>query len=474
MRAFLVALLLFTSSTALAAKPKVVVTEVKGSISFMVEGSIKNALKKQKSISLVPTQEWRGAEAKVSGGAIDGAAIDPVKVAAKLGVGAIIEATTERDGKGWAAEIRVVSAANGKVVKSWRAKAKEIRKLTTSIEKNLWKKLGSAIKSTAANAGAAPADEPDEVAAQEEEAEEEQAKKPVAAKTKPTESKPAVKPADEEEEEEAAKEPTKTPSEKEEEKPAVASTAYDPTLNTPRSRANTPLSIALGLTYFTRSLRYNDDLFGELRPYTLSGAPAPALAIYWYPGAHFATGLAANFGIGLHAEYALGLSSKDSQGREFSTSEMELEGAARARIPLGDHEIALSAGAGIHSFGIDNAEGDVDPDVPAVNYTFLRFGLEASIGILDSLHLMVGGAYRPVLSAGEIMESAWFTRGSAAAVDASVQFAWEFMPGLDLRVGGEMKRYFYSLNPEPGDVRVAGGALDQYFSGTLAIGWHLR
>lgn len=465
MRAVILSLCLFTAATAQAAKPRVVITEVKGSISFMVEGAMKNGLKKQKAVQLVPTTEWRGAETQVSGGAIDGAAVDPVKVAAKLGVGAILEASTERDGKGWAAEIRVISAATGKVVKTWRPKGKEIRKLTASIEKNLWKKLGATIKSTAAAGAAAPQEEPEEEA--EEPVEEEKPKKPAVAQTKP-----AVKPAEEEEEEVAETKPQVE--EKKIEEPVVASTAYDPTLDKTRTRGNTPVSITLGLTYFTRSLRYNDDLFGELRPYTLSGAPAPVLSIYWYPGAHFSTGMAANFGLGVHAEYALGLSSKDSQGREFSTSEMELEGAVRARLPLGDHEVALSAGAGIHNFGIDNADGGVDPDVPAVNYTFLRFGLEASVGILDSLHLMLGGAYRPVLSAGEIMEPAWFTRGSAAAVDASVQIAWEFMPSLDLRIGGEMRRYFYSLNPEPGDPRVAGGATDQYFSGTIGIGWHLR
>jgi hypothetical protein len=37
-----------------------------------------------------------------------------------------------------------------------------------------------------------------------------------------------------------------------------------------------------------------------------------------------------------------------------------------------------------------------------------------------------------------------------------------------------MQRYFFSMSPEPGDARIAGGAEDQLLAGTVDITWRLR
>ena len=39
------------------------------------------------------------------------------------------------------------------------------------------------------------------------------------------------------------------------------------------------------------------------------------------------------------------------------------------------------------------------------------------------------------------------------------------------RLVGDYERYFYSFGPTPGDAYVAGGALDQFFGGRLAIAY---
>jgi outer membrane biosynthesis protein TonB len=457
----ILALILWTGNAAAAEKTKVVVTEVKGSIAFMVEGAIKNALKKQKSVEIVSSAVWRGSPEK-------------------SGVKVLIDATTQRDGAKWAASIRV-SSASGTLVKTWKVKAKEIKKLSAGIQKKLWKALGPSIAKAASMGGpaiaAAEEPEPEPEKAPEPEKVAEPEKTPEPEKEPPPPPVAKVDKVDKAEKTEKAEKPKPkeerralidSGSKREEPKPALARESTGP-----HTRSTTPLSATLAFDFFTRTLRYNDDLFGALRPYTLSGAPAPRLDVVWYPGAHVTTGIAAHLGVALSAEYALALKSKDSMNREFPTSSIELEGALRGRLPLGEHEVAIFAGAGTHTFRIQDA-GGVDPDIPEVSYTFLQAGLEARFAIFDPLNLTLRGAYRPVLSAGEIESEGWFSRASAGAVDLGLAVAWELLPSLDLIAGAQMRRYFYSMNPEPGDPRVAGGAVDQYFSGTLAIGWHLR
>lgn len=470
---FLAAVLSLALPATALAKQKVQITDVKGSIAFMVEGAIKNALKKQKSVELV-----------TGGEAVQ------------------VTATTERAGKGWGAEISVQSG--GKVLKTWRVQAKEIRKLSQAIEKKLWKQLGPTISKATPVEMIGDDDDSggDEGGGFEDDGEVpvkgkggEVTKAPVVTKEKPAigsgksrsndisnlgKETPKEELEDEDEEKPAAspkvaEKPAEKSSEKPAETPATSATAeVAPAGKIIRTRSNTPIAVTLGLNYFTRSLRYKDDLFGELRPYTLGGAPAPVVDLVLYPAGFVMDGVPAHLGLAVHVEYALALKSKDSMDREFPTSELEFEAALRGRIPFGGHEVALSAGFGSHSFSIDNASDNTDPDVPGVSYSFLRIGLEARFAIIDALNVTILGAYRPVLGSGEISEDAWFKNSSAGAADAGVRVAYAVVPSFDVIIGGNMRRYFYTLNPEPGDPRIAGGALDQYFSGMIAIGWHLE
>ena len=43
--------------------------------------------------------------------------------------------------------------------------------------------------------------------------------------------------------------------------------------------------------------------------------------------------------------------------------------------------------------------------------------------------------------------------------------------GWEARLVGDYERYFYSFKPEPGDEYVAGGALDQFYGGRLAVAY---
>jgi len=80
-------------------------------------------------------------------------------------------------------------------------------------------------------------------------------------------------------------------------------------------------------------------------------------------------------------------------------------------------------------------------------------------------------AYLAVTDAGEIGEDDWFPRLSVAGIEATLEAGYVLPDGLSLRLGVDLRRYFYSLNPEPGDAWIAGGALDQYVAGQLGAVW---
>lgn len=409
--------------------PRVAVGKVSGSISFMVQSSLETALRKRSEIVLVPASELDGAE---------DAGDDPAALARVHGIQAFVEADAARAGKSWQATVRVVSGADQQVLETWKVKSKEIKKLTAAIEAGLWKALGPAILRAPPVARAKPVisrfdDEP---------------KAPVKSDAAGVVPAPATK-------------------EGEAEAPAV-----EP--GSPRSASTRALELIAGLDVFARSLRYNDDLFGRLRPYTLSGAPAVGLRATWFPGAHFTGGIAASFGLQLGLQYGFGIESSDSSGARFPTSALELSGALAGRIPLGEsHALTIVAGAGVQEFTVDAADGGVFPDVPKVGYGFLRFGTELHLRLIEALSLRAGAGFRYVLSAGDIQDDQWFPRSDALGLDGAVSIGYAVAEPLELLLGVSGRHYFYSMNPEPGDPRIAGGAVDQYFGGTLAVAFSL-
>jgi hypothetical protein len=54
-----------------------------------------------------------------------------------------------------------------------------------------------------------------------------------------------------------------------------------------------------------------------------------------------------------------------------------------------------------------------------------------------------------------------FPRESVDGVEAHVGASWRLARSWELSLSGSYTRFFYSFNPFPGDVSVAGGALDE-------------
>ena len=169
---------------------------------------------------------------------------------------------------------------------------------------------------------------------------------------------------------------------------------------------------------------------------------------------------------------ALGLGSQDAAGNRFGTQSYAFEGGLKARIPLGDHEVGLVGGYGREVFELEVPAGAA-PLLPGVRYDYLRAGLDARFMLGSWLGLRARGAYRHIVSSGDIGSAEWFPRSAVGGVDAGLGVIFPIAAGLEGQLGFELRRYFYALRPEPGDPHVAGGALDQYLTGTLALGWSL-
>lgn len=249
------------------------------------------------------------------------------------------------------------------------------------------------------------------------------------------------------------------------------------------SRRPSPLSVAFGGLAFSRELSYHQDVNENLRAYKLDAAPAGFVALGWYPGAHFTSGPAANIGIVAEAEQSVGASSALGASQvKYSTSMLAFSAGLRERLPIGAHELGLSARFGRHSFAV---KGDVDPAalsaagtpvqrdlVPDVAYTYLQPGLDTRFRF-GAFGVGVGVGYRLVLGAGAIQEPEWFPKAKVSALDASAFVSYDVVTSLGVILGVDVRRYGYSMHSAVSDLAqgrdVAGGAIDQYLAAFLGL-----
>lgn len=235
------------------------------------------------------------------------------------------------------------------------------------------------------------------------------------------------------------------------------------------ARLPSPLEAALTVGAGTRNYRYSDDLFAALRAYKMGPTPAAAVSARWYPGAHFTAGIAANVGLAVAYEQAF-LIQSEANGETYDTRSREWLAGLHARLPVGALELGVDLGLGAHAFEVD--DDAKQPLVPSVDYHFIRAGVDARYRF-GSLLFGGGFGYRHVTDAGEVGSDAWFPRMDVAGLDLGAHAGYEVIPRVSLLVGARYRRYWYSMNPEPGDPFVAGGALDSYITGWAGLGWEL-
>jgi hypothetical protein len=125
---------------------------------------------------------------------------------------------------------------------------------------------------------------------------------------------------------------------------------------------------------------------------------------------------------------------------------------------------------GIHKFFL---KGDEDrPIVPDVKYGFVKIGAEAAF-LLGKVTLGAKIGVRLLGSLGEL-ETLWFPGATGTGLDAGIFGGYSLSDSLAVVAGVDALRYGFDFNAIPEDNRVAaGGAIDQYFVGSLGVRFQL-
>jgi hypothetical protein len=219
-----------------------------------------------------------------------------------------------------------------------------------------------------------------------------------------------------------------------------------------------------------RRFDYRDGISENLRSYSVAPAAMASMAADVFPFAG-ASGILRDVGLTGSYGRSLFLKSALPGGNDLSSAETAYSFGLRVRIrPWGDGAALLGASyeyAG-QSFVFDSAGPPIDTQVPSVDYRANRIAIDTRIP-LGRLAFLASAGFRAVLSAGDVASR--FRESSADGVDGTLGVSVTVASGWEARLIGDYERYFYAFQPMPGDGYVAGGALDQFFGGRLAVAY---
>ena len=255
----------------------------------------------------------------------------------------------------------------------------------------------------------------------------------------------------------------------------------------PAGEGLSPFDVTAGLRPIHRTFEFHDTLadrrpgeFYQLLKYELPLGPALFIDVNWYPGSHFAKGPAEWIGITGGFEKGFATQSVYNEGKPneqtLKTNEQQWYIGGRFRLPLGAHQLGLSATFGQHDFIL---EGDnATALIPDVKYTNIRIGLDGMFRFGDFLAGARIGK-RIVTSTGPL-QSTWFSSVKTSSLEAGVTLGYRLVSSLDLVAGVDWLRYAFDFNPvapRPAGANlesfVAGGAVDEYLTGHIAFRFHI-
>ncbi len=234
------------------------------------------------------------------------------------------------------------------------------------------------------------------------------------------------------------------------------------------TRAGDMASLSAALQGGSRHFSYVDRLSPTLRPYDLFVAPLVTVGGEIYPLMNSSIPVLNELGATASYSRAFGLASADSGGAKVSTSWQTFGFGLRERLPLGSSFIlGIDAGFGDNSFEFDNP---VTPSaqLPSVNYKYVRGGLDGRF-MRGDLSVHAGANYLDVLSTGDF--AALFPRTSVGGVEGSLGVADQVGSAVEVSLDLDYTRFFYNLQPQPGDKYVAGGALDEMATISLGVAY---
>jgi hypothetical protein len=226
--------------------------------------------------------------------------------------------------------------------------------------------------------------------------------------------------------------------------------------------------VRAGFEVGSREFSYVDRLTPTLRSYSLFAAPLAVVEGELYPLARAGVPILKDLGATLDYAMAFGVSSSDASGDSVNTAWSSFDAGARERIRLGPSVLlGLHGGYGENSFIFSGALGTT-AELPSVRYRFVRGGADARVA-LGSLSFQAYGSYLGVLSSGPI--GTYFQRATIGGIEGRVGATQAIGHGFELSLEVAYERFFYTLNPQPGDHYVAGGALDQMAFGSVGAAY---
>lgn len=241
---------------------------------------------------------------------------------------------------------------------------------------------------------------------------------------------------------------------------------FQPLRSTPGSDI---FRFGVGVGLFSRSLSWNDNVLQDLAEYSLGSAPAFRGDVAWFPGAHFTNGPLSWVGLDIEAELPFAVES-NRDGVIFPTAASAWRVGLLGRVPMRNFEGQIGIGFSERRFDLERSDtGEEVADLPRVRYQ----NLSARAAILGRFFSRLDAAIRLgwgfMLDAGEIGRAGWFPNGSSHMAEAGVSSTLYLVSGLGIFARFDWHGAFFSFEPEVGDLRVAGGASDNYFMGTLGV-----
>ena len=229
------------------------------------------------------------------------------------------------------------------------------------------------------------------------------------------------------------------------------------------------LEISAGPELAVRRVSFRDRLTPGLAGYQSGALPLFRLDAVAYP----AHGVLALDDLGFFGSYARSLLKSRTLTADgslaFETQEIAWEAGARYRIVIdGEERFVASLGYGSlrNDFAGPRLAGVL---LPAGTIQYWRPGVEGRMP-LGPVVLAAGFGY--LAPARQNAVGAAFPRASSGGVDLGLR-AELALGKLWLRLAARYLRFFYSLHPLPHDPYIAGGAIDEVASASLALGYRL-
>ena len=230
------------------------------------------------------------------------------------------------------------------------------------------------------------------------------------------------------------------------------------------------LRFSLGVGLFSRSFAFADAR-GDLAGYDLGTAPAFRLDVAWFPGAYFSDGFLQHIGLEVETELPFAVQS-NRDGQDFPTAASAWRVGLLGRLPFSIFEGQFGLGFAERRFHIEVAEdGSVVPDLPEVRYQILSARLRVLARIHKNVDLSGHAGWGFMLDDGEIGRELWFPNSSSHTAQLGLAGIFRFSPRFGVFGRFDWQGAFFDFSPELDDNRIAGGASDNYFLGSLGLSY---